>query len=493
MTYITKPKTIKKSDIENKEFSFSISSFRYIKFINKNYKFLWDNEILKENIKWFEPWSSEYIDFWNNYFIRISEMDDLNYTFSISKDTKRIRPIDKNKFINNWDICYQTASNVWNICFYDWPKAYYNSHIRKLEFYKDKYYIFWILKSKFWKEQVDVAWSIKWVDNFREEYLLNTKIPFPTQKNNKNPEKVEKYLSLIVQNIIDKEEQIKKKNKLIDELIEKELKKNQKWWELKYSFPKISEILKVWRLDTWLYEREFKTIYNRIQNYKFWTSKIDELWFKTKKWPNLAISVIWESIYSDKKINNKFKQLILSKNVTEEWGLKKLQYIWNKVDLPTLNQFDFMLFARWDIGRVLLVDDFLVWATSNFDVFFISSELESYKNIFLLNYFKYLKWINFWEYFWVWGSWAPSLTDYFLKKLDIPNFSEPKQKEITELYYNKIEKNKDLNLENYLQKEKERNKKLGIFQLNMEIFDLREKLENLVEKIVYEKEIKIEL
>jgi len=43
-----------------------------------------------------------------------------------------------------------------------------------------------------------------------------------------------------------------------------------------------------------------------------------------------------------------------------------------------------------------------------------------------------------------------------------------------------------------LEKEKARNEKLGIFQLNMEIFDLRETLENLVYKIVMEEKIKIE-
>ena len=53
-------------------------------------------------------------------------------------------------------------------------------------------------------------------------------IPFPTTTNHLNPEKVEALVSLIVQNIIDKEEQIKIKNKQIDELIEKELRDNQK-------------------------------------------------------------------------------------------------------------------------------------------------------------------------------------------------------------------------------------------------------------------------
>lgn len=487
-TYIEKPKIINISQVKEKK---SLSSFSYRKICFKNYNIVLLKNLLKENKKWFEPWSDNYVNFGKNYFVRITEMDVLNNTFTISEKTNKIIAFEWKNFIENWDICFQTASNVWNVNFYFWPKAYFNSHIRKISFDK-KYYIFSILKSSFWKNQVDIWGSIKWVDNFNNKLLENIKIPFPSKNNHQEPEKIENLVSLITQNIIDKEEQIKLKNKIIDEKIEKELRENQISWKYEYCFPTISWIRETSRLDTWLYWQKFKEFYSLVENYKYWYWNIEELWFKTKKWPNLAISVIWTSIYSDEKINKNFKKLILSKDVTEEWWIKNIKYIWNKKNLPTLKQYDFMLFARWDIGRVLFIDDSLVWATSNFDVFFITSKLPYFKNIFLLNYFKFLKTHNFWEYFWVWGSWAPSLTDYFLKKLKIPNFPEEKQQEIASLYYNKVEKNIDLTFENYLEKEKKRNSELWIFQLNMELFELRETLENLIDKIIMDKEINID-
>ena len=76
--------------------------------------------------------------------------------------------------------------------------------------------------------------------------------------------------------------------------------------------------------------------------------------------------------------------------------------------------------------------------------------------------------------------------------ISIPNFPEEKQQEIARQYYNKIEKNTDLTFENYLEKEKERNSKLWIFQLNMELFELRETLENLIDKIIMNKEINVD-
>ncbi len=493
-SYIVKPNSIKKSDIVDKEFSFSGFSYRFVRCENKNFSILGSNKILENSVKGFEAGSDEYVNFSKNYFIRISEMDDLNFTFRISKNTKKIRPVkgnNQNKIIKKGDICYQTASNVGNVCIYDDEQAYYNSHIRKLSFKKNSYYIFAILKSNFGKEQVDVVGSIKGVDNFREEYLLNTKIPFPTIKNNKNPQDIEKLVSLIVQNIIDKEEQIKLKNSKIDCLIEKELFDNQKLNKFNYTYPKISEIKQETRLDTGIYEREFKKICFLIKNYNGGVTNFENSGFKRKKGPNLAVSVIGESYYSDIKYNNNFKQLILSKNVSDEGGLKSLQYIGNHKELPILKKFDFLLFARGDIGKVILIDDFLIGATSNFDVFFISSNKEYWKNIFVLCYFKFLRNIGFWNYYGIGGSGAASLTDYYFKKINIPNFPPEKQQEIANEYYNPLDKNTNLNLDDYLEKEKLRNSQLGIFQLNMEIFSLREQLEELVHKIVMEDAIEV--
>ncbi len=67
-----------------------------------------------------------------------------------------------------------------------------------------------------------------------------------------------------------------------------------------------------------------------------------------------------------------------------------------------------------------------------------------------------------------------------------------KQKEIAKSYYNKVDGLANISLDNYLAEHKKRNQKLGIFQLNIEIFVLKEKLENLVDKIVMDEKIDIQ-
>ena len=78
-----------------------------------------------------------------------------------------------------------------------------------------------------------------------------------------------------------------------------------------------------------------------------------------------------------------------------------------------------------------------------------------------------------------------------LEEALVPNFPKTLQEKIAKKYYNEVEKNKDLSLKDYLEKEKQRNYKLGIWQLNMEVFELKDKLEKIISNIVYgeEKEI----
>ncbi len=112
------------------------------------------------------------------------------------------------------------------------------------------------------------------------------------------------------------------------------------------------------------------------------------------------------------------------------------------------------------------------------------------------NYFLFiLSWFNSFIFQKYIGDVATGATfkeiriDDISKKSPIPNFPESKQKEIAKLYCNPLEKNTRLDLENYLEKEQARNREVGIFQLNMEIFVLREQLEDLVHKIVMEEKI----
>lgn len=479
--YITKPKKINISQVMSNELALSPFNHRMIICKNNNLKFL--SELVLLNEKGFEPGSYSYINFSNNHFIRISELSDEYYTFDITEATNKIIP-PKNKQIqlSKYDLLYQTASNVGNICFYiGSDNAYFNSHLRKIDL-KDKYYCAAILKSNFGRQQVEVLGSIKGVDNFREEYLLNTVIPYPTFQNNQNPNDVIIYVSMLMQNIINKEENIKIKNELIDNLIFEELTQNQKKDIFKYVFPKINEIKSEYRIDTILYTEKYKRLEYLVTNYKNGYFYIPESSIKPGKTPD-------DYFYTNYKANNTY-YWVTPKNIAQRRLIFRT-YLHTKQKSNTKKLSLIFSGIRY-VGNCYFVENEKdpIFCNQNTLVINHSDKIE--EQLFILCYFssqigKKLQLMQR-----VFGI-VPILYSKDFAKIPIPKIPTKKQKEIIVEYYNSVNFDSDLTLNNYLIKEKVRNTKLGIFQLNSEILDLKEKLELIIDKIINEQKIDIDL
>lgn len=489
--YIIKPKSTKKSIIQNKRYSFGAFSYRRVESINPEIEIL--KNLIIDKKKWFEPWSDAYIPFSENYFIRISEMDDLWFTFTISDKTNKIVPPEKTRqIIRRWDICYQTASNVGNVCVYDGPDAYYNSHIIRLNL-KKKWYVFAFLKSTFCRNQVEVWWSIKGVDNFTEDFLLDTFVPFPTIKNHNYPEQVEEYISLLVQNMIDKEEQIRSKNEQIDKMIERELLENQKNDTFEYRFPRISEIREEGRLDTGLYREDYKKIDFSVRNYNKGFYPLLKK-YKATRWQNLQISNIGESIYSDVEKPN-FYRLFTNVELTDSRTISSYRWLWNKNNLTLIPQKTIFLSADGTVWRCIYISNpgNTITNIHPWNINRINPVKEEYEDILIAMFLGYLYKKSFFEKIKDKANgWGIKL-NHLEKYIKIPNFPTDKQQEISGFYFNPVPENVDLDLKSYLTKEKVRNSKIWIFQLNMEVLELREKLEDLVDAIVMERKIEITL
>ena len=86
---------------------------------------------------------------------------------------------------------------------------------------------------------------------------------------------------------------------------------------------------------------------------------------------------------------------------------------------------------------------------------------------------------------------VPILYSKDFAKIPMPNFPTEIQEKIASQYYNKVSIGSDLTLDNYLDNEKARNSKLGLFQLNEEILELNKKIAFVVDKIIKEEKIDI--
>lgn len=476
MDYLDKKNIIKINEIKSKGNSFCSDDYYFLKIKNNNIVVLKD--ILKKDQKGFEPGSKYYKKEGFYKFIRISDMSSCNFTFT-NEESDIFLPNIKKQELKNGDLCYQTASNVGNVCLYKGKNAYYNSHIKVLETKKDKYYIFSFLKSSFCREQVISKGSIKGVDNFDQEKFLNTIIPFPNVKNNFNPKNVEQMVSLITQNIINKEEQIKIKNKKINEIIENELVNNQNSNNPNFRFPKISEIKYEERLDTGLYSKNFIKNISLINNYINGFYKLENQEIITGRTPK-------DYIFTNKKTKNTFLWLT-PKNIKNRTITNKT-YLHTKQNTNTKKD-DIIFTAIGSQGYVFLnTGEEYIYINQNTCAIRIKDK--SFNNIFALCFLssnisrKIIK-----EYTST-GS-VPAIYPRDIKKLKIPKFSQKEQSKIIKLYFNPVNKLKNQTINNYLNNELKRNEEIGIYQLNMELFDLREQLNKIIHKIIMNKSVEI--
>lgn len=487
-TYIIKPKTIKKSEMLEKECSFSSRDFRKL-FENNNSFFVLKDFL--ENVQKVgrEIGSEAYMKKSKYRFLKTVNLSSnflLNETsIEYCKPQNKIFP-KKNEILIAKD---GGGDGLGEVAFYPYEnKDNFDSlsaGIVAIKIKEEKRnYVLGFLKSQHFKNFIDLNTAQGSTIRHSKLVALSYKIPFPTTANNLNPENVEKMIALIVQNILDKEEQIKIKNEKIDELIEKELKENQKENDFKYNYPKISEMKKEGRLDTGLYEKKFKEIEILIKNYSGGFTELSKFKIKTGRTP--------KDYFYTKHIPNKTYFWLTPKYIKKNIFISK-QYLFTKqktnlddgdlifTGIGTGSQGHLLYYDKQNLGTVFI----------NQNTYAISMNTEKTNKIFTLCFLssRILKEVI--QKLTSKGS-VPAIYPRDIARIKIPNFPEIKQQEIAKLYYNHLEKNENITFENYLTKEKQRNADLGIFQLNMEIFSLREKLENLVHKIVMSEKIELE-
>lgn len=492
-SYIENKKSVKISEILNKKNIISPSRFNKIILKNKNFNLLGNLiNISKKSVNVLK----------NKGYYQYVEIGDIN-TSTGSVNYKNVRSIDISSptvfQLEKGDILISTVRTyLGGIGFINKSNPNLVSTkaliiLRDLKKSFSRYYLFGVLRSSFFIEQTNLILNASMYPRMEKGELDNIKIPFPTKKNHSNPKKVEQYVSVMIQNIINKEEQIKEKNKLIDEKIVKELKENQKENHFKFNYPKIWEIEKELRLDTGIYEKEFKEFENMIKNYKNGSKNLPELGFDITRGQNLQVSTIGESYYSEEKLNNKFYRLIFSSNISNYATIYGKRYLGNKRKLKTIKKGDIIFCSRGaQFGRVTVFPEDIQNSITNIDNMHISSEsYDSNRNIFLAMFLNYFRKIGYLKKIAIFGNGSFSFTQYQFERLYFPNFSGEKQEEIAQVYYLKLDHSKSLNFNNYLEEELKRNKKVGIFQLNSEIIKLRELIEEVIDRIINNKKIKL--
>lgn len=459
MKYTSIPASIKTGQLSKRKYSFSPASYKTLLFSSSEYTPL--GQLIEENVKGFEPGSSEYINATDNFFLRISDMSDYDYVFAPSGSTKRIRPSaipTDAQMVNKGDICYQTASNVGNICIYtDDKPAYFNSHIRKLRFKEDlTLYILAILKSQFAKEQVSSGGSIKGVDNFSTDALHDTLIPFPTTHNNPNPQAVVDYVSELMQDLLSKEEIVQKKLLEIDTVITGELENNQKPKSFIFHPPTAHEVFMQGRFDAGIYSERYKRMEFTVTNYKHGHYYLQSDNVTPGQTPK-------DYYFSDSKKSDKFYEWITPRNI--DGRVKQFRTYIHTNSVSKVKKNSIIVNGIRYVGNGIFNDQDITYANQN--TLIINEHADQTDQLFLLCYLTsplakamQMTQRNF--------GLVPILYSENLCKIPVPTMPKHIKENVAKLYYNNSASNSEK----------------GVHQLNSEILSLREKLETTIDSIV---------
>jgi len=499
-SYIKISKSVNFSDISVNEYRLSAKSYRLIHIANNNVEAI-SSLLIANPISGNEVGSLAYVSKSDFYFLRTKAIQDDNFTLDFESNgaLQPIKPFHFSKTnktkkgIKYGDILFVTGGNVGAVIFVDkdYQNFIFSSHILKLNFTKNTFYIYAFLKHNIAKEQANFApeGSIKGLDTFKLNFLLDIKIPFP----NYNTENTIQFIELLTQAIIHKEQLIKQRHESILQTIETELLNNQKPNQFKFELPTINEIENTGRLDTNLYREDFKKIVFQIENYTKCFQSIQDLGFTLSRGQNLQVSNIGDSVYSKKKYKN-FYTLMLPKFLSKYGTVDKVEYLGNPNSLKTLQKGDLIFGAEgFEKGRsVVIIEEQDRVITNIHGITIQQEEHNVVKAIFVKCCLDYLRSKGLIDLYAVGGN-GGSLAQKYWDIIPFPKFEESKQEEIAMLYHNPVSvyQADAFTLDNFLEQDNAFNETAGIYELDKTAKQLKEILNKAIDNIANDREVEI--
>lgn len=359
----------------------------------------------------------------------------------------------------------------------------------KLPIIKYKYYLLSFLKHPFFKEQLDFMVPKGATLRHAKTLFLDCKIPFPNQ----NKEKSVKFIEVLMQAIIHKEQLIKKRHAKILDSIEAELTANQKNNQFVFTLPTLDEVKKINRLDTNLYRKSFKENVFKIKNYKNGFQTIGDAGFILSRGQNLQVSNIGDSIYSNTYYPN-FYTLMLPKYISKYGIVNKIGYLGNKNELKVLKCGDLIFGAEgFEKGRsIVIIENTQNIITNIHGITIHKKNINIQESIFIKCFLDYIRYLGMIDLYAVGGN-GGSLAQSYWSIIPFPKFPKSKQKEISLLYHNPdlAYQTNNFTLDNFVKEDSLFNEDAGIYELDKTLKYLKNILNKSIDDIVHNKNVNI--
>ncbi|GHT73325.1 hypothetical protein FACS189456_3620 [Bacteroidia bacterium] len=428
------------------------------------------------------------------YFLRTKALQEHSLLLEITKESALpIMPLSFVKMdLKEGDLLISKDSNIGEIAILDkdYPDYMLSGAIYKLPVTDKKYYLLAVIKHKIFREQLDIMTPKGVTIRHAKTMFLDCKIPMP----NHNSENTIKFVELLTQAIINKEKLIKQRHETILQTIENELKNNQKGNVFSSPLLTYKELIGIGRLDTSMYSYDFKKLDFLISNYTNGVEKLKNLKYKALRGPNLAVSVIGATHYTDNLLSNKFYKLIQPVDLSDFGTISHERYFGNSNNIQLLKEGDILFSAEGTIGKIHIIIDLQERAVTNYHGMSITNRMAKlYEKCFVGCFLSWLRQKKYFDFYSV-GAQGGSFGKEKTENIKIPNFPETKQKEIAKLYHNpeSVYDTKDFTLENFLEKDNAFNETAGIYELDKSAKQLKKVLNKAIDDIVNDREVKID-
>lgn len=493
--YIRVPKAISISEIEAKDYTLSSSQYMDLIMPKDNFKYVraFLSRPLKRSDLGVEVGSINYIQKSPYSFLRTKALQTESYLPEITEQT--CLSIHPNSFVEmnlkEGDLIISKDSNIGEIVILDrdYPNTMLSGAIYKLPVEENKYYLLTFIKHKIFREQLDFIVPKGATIRHAKTMFLDCKIPLPK----KNADAIIKYVELLTQAIINKEKLIQQRHNNILNKIDTELKVNQKPNTFKFNYPTINEIENLERLDTSLYCKDFKEWDFLVKNYKYGSENLIDRGFDWARGTSLEKNFIKTRI--DSEVYRKgFYELVLPTNISQFGFVEKQQFIGTPTKLKTINQGD-IIFGGEGFGKgrtYVVVEDSNNVATNYHGIRIINKNKNLTESIFIRCFLAFWRSKGMIDHIGVGGSGGHCAPSYF-HLIETPLFPVKKQREIANLYHNAEARYnvKDCTIDNFLEIDNAFNEIAGIYDLDKIAKKLKDKLNEVIENVIYDKPIDI--
>jgi len=495
MNYLRVPREVNLGEIRERDATWSPSMYRRVIIPNANVKRMGDLLVSSNPFdRGVEPGSIHYLRDSTHFFIRTKALQRHSYLLYLKGDA--ITPISPKVFedpcLADGDILMSKDSNVGECAMVDgtrWTNHMFSGGIVRLHPAADRYYFFAFLKHPLFITQL-LAKSPRGATITHAKTLwLDCLIPFPNQCDG---ERVIRYVSALMQAIVEKEKAIRDNSNLIHDFIKAELESNQKSRQFQYIFPSISDLSSLQRFDAVIYDQEYKSKIWLIENYAHGSETPQQAGFTVTPGPSLEIKIIRTRIDSE-TYRPGYYTLILPTNISVYGTMNVLPYLGTAKSLPLLEQGDIVFGeAGFQKGRSLVLIDHWPQCTTNaHGLYARRSDGDIQKAIFfrcIFNWYRTMRLIDIMAVGGSGGHFSPEYFDY----VRIPKFPDDKQVEITRLYHhNAAQPAEKPTLDSFVDWHNRWNAELGIWELDREMKALQRTLSDMQEQIIEGKTINV--